>query len=139
MGVSAEFVVDCSVSVAWLFDQQSDAYTEAALDALVTSFAVAPRWWNIEVLNVLLTLERRERLAVGKAVELLRHLQRLPVRPRESQASVFELHALALRHRLTSYDALYLEAALSTGLPLVTRDKALRQAAVESGVGVWMA
>lgn len=137
MAASGVFVVDSSVGVAWLFDEQADAYTEAALDALVGSFAVAPRWWSVEMLNVLLTLERRERLAAGRAVELLRHMQRLPVRLREHQASVFELHALALRHRLTSYDALYLEAALATGLPLATRDKALRQAARDSGVGVW--
>lgn len=139
MTASGIFVVDCSVSIAWLFEEQADAYTEAALEALPGSFAVAPRWWSIEVLNVLLALERRGRLAPGKAVQLLRHLQRLPVRQRDSQASVFELHALALQHRLTSYDALYLEAALATGLPLATRDKALQQAAVESGVGVWAA
>ena len=28
------FVVDCSVSAAWIFEEQSDDYTEAALDAL---------------------------------------------------------------------------------------------------------
>jgi predicted nucleic acid-binding protein len=95
------------------------------------------RWWNVEVLNVLLTLERRKRLAAGKVVDLLRHMQRLPVHLRESQTSVFELHALAIQHQLTSYDALYLEAALATGLPLATRDKALQQAAIESSVGVW--
>lgn len=139
MAASGIFVVDCSVSIAWLFDEQADDYTEAALDALGGAFAVAPRWWNVEVLNVLLTLERRGRLVANKAVELLRHMQRLPVHLRESQASVFELHALALRHRLSSYDALYLETALATGLPLATRDKALRQAAIESGVGVWAA
>lgn len=133
------FVVDCSVSVAWLFEQQADDYTEAALDALIGSHAVAPRWWHVEVLNVLLTLERRDRLAPGQAVALLRMLQGLPVRLQDSQSSVFELHALALRHRLTSYDALYLEAALATGLPLATRDKALQQAALECGVGVWSA
>lgn len=137
MASSGIFVVDCSVGIAWLFDEQADDYTEAALDALGGAFAVAPRWWNIEVLNVLLTLERRGRLAANKAVELLRHMQRLPVRLRESQASTFELHALALRHQLTSYDALYLETALATGLPLASRDKALQQAAIESGVGVW--
>lgn len=137
MTISGLFVVDCSVGIGWLFDEQADNYTEAALQALTLSFAVAPRWWGIEVLNVLLTLERRERLAVGQAVEALRHLQRLPIQLRESHASLFELHALADRHRLTSYDALYLEAALATGLPLATRDKALRQAAMDSGVGVW--
>lgn len=133
------FVVDCSVAIAWLFDEQADDYTEAALDALSTGFAVAPRWWTVEVLNVLLTLERRSRLAARQAVALLRHLQHLPVHLRDHDASLFELHALAARHQLTSYDALYLESALATGLPLATRDKALRAAAVESGVGVWEA
>jgi hypothetical protein len=47
----------------------------------------------------------------------------------------FELHALTNRHRLTSYDALYLDAALATGLPLATCDNALRQAAQECGFG----
>lgn len=139
MAPAGLFVVDCSVSIAWLFDEQADDYTEAALDALVTAHAIAPRWWNVEVLNVLLTLERRKRLATGKAVELLRHLQRLPVRLHETRGSVFELHALANAHQLSSYDALYLETALATGLPLASRDKALQQAAIRSGVGVWTA
>lgn len=138
MAMPALFVVDCSVSIAWLFEDQANEFTEATLDALTTGAAVAPRWWNVEALNVLLSLERRNRLAPGKAVELLRFLQRLPVRLRDSSLSVFELHALAHRHRLTSYDALYLDAALATGLPIASRDNALQQAAMESGVGVWV-
>lgn len=98
MAATGIFVVDCSVSIAWLFDEQADDYTEAALTALVGTFAVAPRWWNFEVLNVLLALERRKRLVTGKAVDLLRHMQRLPVRLQNSQASVFELQALSIRH-----------------------------------------
>lgn len=137
MAATALFVLDCSVSVAWLFEEQANEYTESALDALSRGYAVAPRWWNVEILNVLLALERRNRLAPDKAVELLRFLQRLPVRLRESNLSVFELHALAQHHRLTSYDALYLDAALATGLPISTRDAALRKAATDSGVGVW--
>lgn len=133
------FVVDSSVSLGWLFEEQADVYTEACLQALAQSFAVAPRWWSIEMLNVVLALERRGRLPLGRAVEGLRHVQRLPVQLRDSEASIYELHALAVRHQLTSYDALYLDAALATGLPLATRDKALRQAAIESGVGIWIA
>lgn len=137
MSLQGLFVVDCSVSIGWLFDEQADDYTEAALQSLPRSFAIAPRWWSAEVLNVLLTLERRERLAASQAVEALRLLQRLPVQLRDSQTSIFELHALANRYRLSSYDALYLDAALATGLPLATRDRALRLAAMDSGVGVW--
>lgn len=133
------FVIDCSVSMGWLFAEQADRYSDTALQTLLHGHAVAPRWWPVETLNVLLALERRERLTSGKTVEALHLLQRLPVRLWESQASVFELHALARRHRLTSYDALYLDAALATGLPLATRDKGLRQAAVDSGIGVWSA
>ena len=133
------FVVDCTVSIGWLFDAQADDYTEAALQSLAISFAVVPHWWGIEVLNVLLALERRERLAPDRAIDALRHLQRLPIHLHESRSSLFEVHALASRHKLTSYDAVYLDAALATGLPLATRDKSLRQAAEESGVGVWHA
>ena len=139
MTLPAVFVVDSSVGIAWLFEEQADDYTDAALQALTQSFAVAPRWWHVEVLNVLLVLERRKRLASGKAVEALRHVQRLPIHLRDSQASIFQLHALANQHHLTSYDAIYLDAALATGLPLATRDRALRQAAIDSGVGVWTA
>ena len=131
------FVVDCSISIGWLFDAQADERSEAALDALTQGFVVAPRWWTIEMLNVLLALERRERLTAGKAMEALRHLEQLPIQLREPSSSLFQLHALAARHRLTSYDALYLDAALATGLPIATRDQVLRQAAIDSGVGVW--
>lgn len=134
---AALYVVDYSVGIAWLLEEQADDYTEAALEALASGHGAAPRWWNVEVVNVLLTLERRKRLTTGKAVELLRCLQDLPIRLRESSASVFELHALAAQHQLTSYDALYLETALADGLPLATRDKALQQAANACGVGVW--
>lgn len=136
-GWTAGFVVDCSVSVAWLFDEQADAYTEAALDAIAQQPALAPAWWPVEMLNVLLMLERRGRLSASDAVEALRQTQRLPVHTRPTTSSPFELHALASRYRLTSYDTLYLDLALTTGAPLATRDKALAQAAVGCGVGVW--
>jgi predicted nucleic acid-binding protein len=42
--------------------------------------------------------------------------------------------ALALRHGLTLYDAVYLELAMRRGLPLASSDKALRRAAAAEGV-----
>ena len=41
---------------------------------------------------------------------------------------------LARLHKLTPYNASYLELALRLGLPLATQDKELRQAALDSGV-----
>jgi predicted nucleic acid-binding protein len=131
------FTVDCSVSMAWLFDEQSDIYTEAALDALSQGHAVAPQWWPIETINVLLVLERRNRLSSLQATQLLRHLHCLPVELKATQSSPIELHALAHQNKLSSYDALYLDIALNARLPIATRDKRLRQAAIDCGVGVW--
>jgi predicted nucleic acid-binding protein len=42
--------------------------------------------------------------------------------------------SLARAHRLTSYDAAYLELALRLGLPLASRDQALQAAASREGV-----
>jgi predicted nucleic acid-binding protein len=44
--------------------------------------------------------------------------------------------ALARRHRLTVYDAAYLELALREGLALATLDTALAEAARAEGVSV---
>lgn len=41
---------------------------------------------------------------------------------------------LAETHRLTTYDASYLELAMRLGVPLATLDKSLRHAAGEAGV-----
>jgi predicted nucleic acid-binding protein len=43
---------------------------------------------------------------------------------------------LARRHRLTVYDASYLELALRLGLPLASLDGELRQAAIACGVAL---
>jgi len=43
---------------------------------------------------------------------------------------------LADRHRLTVYDATYLELALRLALPLATLDDELREAALREGVAV---
>jgi predicted nucleic acid-binding protein len=41
-----------------------------------------------------------------------------------------------LNHRLTSYDAAYLELAMRTALPLATLDQDLRKAASAEGVSL---
>ena len=46
--------------------------------------------------------------------------------------------ALALRYRLSSYDAAYLDLALRLRLPVATTDSALHDAAVAAGVGVFL-
>ena len=64
----------------------------------------------------------------AKADRALRLLRRLPVTV-ETDVEEDELMRLARRHRLTVYDAAYLELALRRGHPLATLDAALATAA----------
>ena len=130
------FVVDNSIALAWCFeDEQTDA-SQALLDRVVETGAAAPQLWPLEALNGLLSAERRGRLAAGVRHRLAGLLSDLPITiDDETAGRVWVATAqLAERHRLTAYDAAYLELAVRLGLPLATADQALMDAARDEGV-----
>jgi predicted nucleic acid-binding protein len=129
--MAARFVLDCSVAMSWCFQDESDAYSEAVLDALHDGEAIAPALLHLEVANVLLVAERSKRLtksASARFVALLRDLP-LSLAPEAPERALREVYALARSQSLSSYDATYLDLAMREDLPLATRDGALRQAA----------
>jgi predicted nucleic acid-binding protein len=128
------FVLDASTTLAWAIE---DERTPRAMEVLAgfsaKDEARVPAMWWFEVRNALVVNERRGRLAEADAADFLRGLNRLSVSidrsPDESA-----LLALARRHRLSVYDAAYLELAQREGLPLASFDGPLRAAAAASGV-----
>lgn len=130
------FVVDNSVALAWCFEDEQTAGIMALLDRVADAGAVAPQLWPIEALNGLLTAERRGRIDREVRRRLAGLLQALPIRIDDETASrawTTTAH-LAEQHRLTAYDASYLELAMRLGLPLATSDVALIAAARVVGV-----
>ena len=125
------FVLDCSIAVAWLFDDESTPETDALLDRLKDESALVPGLWHLEIGNVLARAERHKRVSGARIVARLDLLDRLPiVTDSETQRRAFrETLALARSQRLTTYDAAYLELAMRRGIALATRDNALIQAA----------
>lgn len=98
---------------------------------MVESGAEAPWLWPLEILNALAMAERRGRIDADKRHRLAGFLHDLPVNldaDTASQAWV-ATSRLAARHRLTIYDAAYLELAQRLNLPLATLDAGLRAAA----------
>lgn len=132
----SRLVVDCSVTMGWCFESEADGYTDAALAALDDGEAVVPPLWALEVANVLLVAERRRRIARPDATRFLRLLGALPIVIAEPLAvqHLDRLLLLGRDHRLSAYDAAYLQLALERSLPLATRDRALRAAAGAAGV-----
>ncbi len=108
----------------------------ALLDRVAETGAMAPQLWPLEALNGLLTAERRQRIDGGLRQRLGGFLRALPISiDGETMSQVWSgIASLAERHRLTAYDAAYLELALRLAMPLATSDNPLRNAAREAGV-----
>jgi len=122
------FVVDASVVVCWLMPDEGHTVAEAAYERLAHDSAVVPSVWWYELRNVFIVNERRGRLDAAKTARALRLLRGLPVTI-DAAADEQGLMQLARQHRLTVYDAAYLELALRRGLPLATLDALLGAAA----------
>jgi predicted nucleic acid-binding protein len=123
----------------WCFESTTHPYAEAILDRLETGDdAVVPVLWLYEASAVLAREQNLGILAAQKAEEFIAELQSLNIAPdEESAARIFpDVHGLALAHRLTSYDAAYLELTLRRGLPLATLDDDLIRASRAAGVSV---
>ena len=137
--MSAAFVVDCSIAMAWLFQDEARPKTAALLNRLTTETALVPSWWFIEITNVLAIAERKGRATPGQSDAFIADLGKLGIERDDEAADRAFTHILALcwTHRLTSYDAIYLDLAVRRRLPLATFDQDLRKTAKELGVGLW--
>ena len=123
------FVLDCSVTMTWFFEDEIDPAGRALLDRAMEGRAVVPTIWPSEVANAFLSAERMRRMTQAKVDEDAELLARLPISVDRSGAAPAELIALGRRYELSSYDSSYLELALRLRLPLATRDRRLSAAA----------
>ena len=108
------------------------------LDRVVQRGAIAPQLWPLEAGNLLLAAERRGRIDAERRERLVHFLAELPIviDPFTAERAWTSALILGARHRLTLYDAVYLELALRRRLPLATLDAALLGAAIAENVVV---
>ena len=130
------FVVDSSAALAWVYSEETTEAIFEVLASLTDRRAWVPALWRLEVANVLEMNVRRGRHDAAFRDAALADLAVLPISidaetDRQAWGATVRL---AARHRLTVYDAAYLELAQRRGLPLATLDKELRDAATAEGV-----
>lgn len=133
------FVLDCSVTAAWCFEDQSDDYTDKVLESLSHAEALVPELWYLEMSNVLLVAERRAKISPTDSDRFLGLLSSLPIKVFDEKMTQpgTELVTLGRTAKLSAYDAAYLSLALSQSLPLATRDEALMKACKKMGVKIY--
>ncbi len=129
-------VLDCSVTLAWVYRDEITTAVSGVFDAIRKSGAWVPDLWRLEVANALQTGIRRKRHAGDFRDATLNDLSRMPIEVDAETADRAWGATLqvAIRHQLTLYDAAYLELAIRRGLPLATLDTGLRRAAASEHV-----
>ena len=97
-----------------------------------------PLWWY-EIANVLVMAQRRERISEADAAAIMSLYESLPLRVDNVAMNRIadSIRELAQRHRLTAYDAAYLELAQRRNLGLATLNEQLEEAARASGLSVF--
>ena len=121
------FIIDALVVIAWAFKEQHGT-AERALARIQAEGAIVPALWWYELRNVLVLGERQKRLTERETARFLRDISRLTITI-DSSPNVAQVLTRARRHRLTVYDAAYLELAGREALPLATLDEELAAAA----------
>jgi predicted nucleic acid-binding protein len=134
-------VLDSSVTMTWCFEGQRTAYSTEVLKALGEGWAVVPSLWFLEVANVTTLAEQKGVLRSADRIRFLQLLSRLRKQVDEAAPERVwgDVYSLSLQHRLTSYDACYLELSKRTNLPLASEDRALKAAAKKAGVVLFQA
>jgi predicted nucleic acid-binding protein len=129
-------VLDSSATLAWFYSDETTPAIRQVFELLVQSGAWVPSLWRLEVANILEMGIRRGRHDVAFRHSTLNDLSLLPISldPETDRRAWDATLQLAHLHRLTLYDAAYLELAQRRALPLATLDSDLRTAARTEGV-----
>jgi predicted nucleic acid-binding protein len=127
----AGVVLDSSVVLSWCLPDEGALDPDDVQILVAARGAIVPGHWSLEVANVLLMAERRGRIDAHFRRAALDDLALLPITVDiETPARAWT----AETHRLTVYDAAYLELAGRRMLPLATLDAALRRAGEAMGI-----
>lgn len=129
------FVLDASIVATWVLKDEDHPAADLAFSNVGSGSAIAPEILWYEVRNILVSNERRGRIAPEDSLRFLESLEELNVvmaaRPESSKVM-----GIARQHKLTVYDAAYLALAVREHLPLATLDRALQAAAEAAGVAL---
>ena len=123
------------VTACWAFADENHPDASLAFDRMRAEEGLVPGLWWFEVRNILIVNERRRRIAESDTASFLLNLSRLRIRV-DGVPDENGVLRLARVHRLSVYDAAYLELAQRERLPLATLDADLRKAASCEGVAL---
>jgi predicted nucleic acid-binding protein len=127
-------IVDASVTVAWFVRNQATAYTDRIRRLARSERLHVPAVWPLEFANALWQLERRKLLSDRQVDTIIGLVDPLDIIVHKETSAPRRLLELARNHRLSAYDASYLDLALALRYPVACRDGALKDALRAAGL-----
>ena len=110
---------------------ENDHYADDVLNLLIEQQAIVPSLWHLEVMNVLLMAQRKNRINTDHITRILQTLSQLNISTDKKQLNITNTDFVdfAQHYKLTSYDASYLYLAKRERIPLATLDKKMKNVA----------
>ncbi|MCU0832013.1 MAG: type II toxin-antitoxin system VapC family toxin [Rhizobiaceae bacterium] len=129
-------VIDASVMLAILLPDEQPKSVGTVIAWMQTQEVIVPVHWYSEVANTLGMALRRGRVDEAYQQAAIARLKLLAISCDLISKNAFfgDTLRLCARHRLSAYDAAYLECAIRLNLPLATLDRALASAALNEGI-----
>ena len=129
--MSTNIVTDTSAMLAVLLDEPEK---QAVVEATMGSVVCAPACLRWEVGNAATAGAKRRRLTPERARQLVTDFEQVTIR--ELAIELLRAVDLGLELGIYAYDAYILEAARSSGFPLLALDDPLRQNAKKLGLSL---
>jgi len=129
-------ILDASAALSWLIPDEIDEVSLHMLRAIADETVCVPPLWRYEVLNGLRAAEVRGRISAEQIADRLHRISALGliVDERDARSDLTAELALSRRHKISVYDAAYLELATRKVTSLMTRDRGLAAAAGALGL-----
>ena len=134
----SNFVLDASVTLAWLIDGSIDPYAMRVRQLLMDgNTALVPSLWRFEIANGFVVAERRRILTADHSKDILHRFEAVlgqAIRVVSDSLPIGRVLATARNSGLTAYDAAYLLLAQEEQVPIATLDRRLADTAKQAGV-----
>ncbi|MCK5579966.1 MAG: type II toxin-antitoxin system VapC family toxin [Candidatus Omnitrophica bacterium] len=124
--------------MSWCLNEETVETSSKILKSIIKNEIVVPCLWVYEVTNTLTTSVRRNKLSVAETHHLINDIQLLPIEfDKPTIEDMFSIFNIANEHKLSAYDAAYIELALRTNTPIASFDKDVIKVAKKLGIKIF--
>jgi predicted nucleic acid-binding protein len=136
-----KLVVDASVAIKWFIPEPLSVEARRILDDYQTGTLslIAPDLINAEVGNIIWKKQIFQGLDRADARMVIDEFRKLAIAPTPTGDLLAEAYGLAVTHRRSVYDSLYLALSIREGCQFVTADERLVNAVSSSlSTAIWL-